>query len=220
MPGSAPRAGFVACHEVQGWFDCLMTEIFSRWGEHGPRPAPLEANADLFGSLVVQESVEVDCTPRAAWQLVIDIGRIGEFSPECVAAEWLGRDRQARVGARFEGTNRLSDGEDTATWVRPCTVTAADPDCRFAYVVGDRYDGTPASEWEFTLHQRADGRCQISQTFRHMQDGLSGLRHFADADPDRAAEIVAERIADLAGGMRATLHRMKAALEDGGSKDL
>jgi hypothetical protein len=48
--------------------------------------------------------------------------------------------------------------------------------------------------------------------------GLSGLRHFADADPGRASEIVAERIADLAGGMRATLHRMKAALEDGGIK--
>lgn len=58
------------------------------WGGHGDRPEPASVNDSLFGAFNASASVEVACTPLAAWGLVTDIGRIGEFSPECIAARW------------------------------------------------------------------------------------------------------------------------------------
>jgi Polyketide cyclase / dehydrase and lipid transport len=148
----------------------------------------------------------------AAWALVSDIARIGEFSPECVGAQWLDGAAGLAIGARFEGTNRVEYVEDEAVWIRPCTVTGVVAGVRFSYTVGDRYDGTPAREWEFLVADRPDG-CVITQTFRHLADGLSGLRVEADARPDEAAEVIARRSSDLRAGMRQTLERMRGVLE-------
>ena len=190
-----------------------MAQTISHWGEYGARPRPLAVNADLFAHLEVRESVEVDCTLKAAWSLVTDVTRIGEFSPECIDACWVDGTGEVRVGSRFDGTNRVVDDENEILWIRPCTVTAIEPGRRFAYAVGDRYDGSPASMWEFELEPRTGGVCRINQIFRHHRDGLSGLRHAADADPERAGEIVTARSAGVAEGMRQTLQRMKTVLE-------
>src|SRR5687767_8736031 len=118
-----------------------MTRTTSRWGEHGPRPEPLPTNRELFARFSVSATVDVAASPESAWGLVTDITRIGEFSPECVRAEWLGGAVQPAQGARFEGTNRIELGPaDDYVWIRPCTITAFEPPGRFSYVVGDRYD--------------------------------------------------------------------------------
>jgi hypothetical protein len=185
----------------------------SMWGTYGERPEPLAAHRELFSGLEVRASVEVECTPAAAWALITDIGRIAEFSPECVAARWLDGAEGPEVGARFEGTNRAGDGDDAYTWVRPCTVTACDRERVFAYDVGDRYDGTAASTWTFVVEPAGDRGCRIQQQFRHAPDGLSGLREIADSDPVQAEEIIRLRATDLQTGMTRTLHKMKSALE-------
>jgi hypothetical protein len=191
---------------------CSVERLISRWGEHGPRPEPLAINADLFASLQIVESVEVHCDVAAAWQLITDVTRIGEFSPECVEARWLDGGG-LRVASRFEGTNRRVSDTSEAIWIRPCTVTAVEPMTKFAYAVGDRYDGTPSASWEFNIKPLGRTRCRIRQSFGHERDGLSGLRGFADAEPERARQIVADRRIDLQRGMRQTLMRMKALLE-------
>jgi uncharacterized protein YndB with AHSA1/START domain len=189
-----------------------MPGSVSMWGTYGDRPEPLAAHRELFSALDVRASVEVECPPTAAWRLITDIARIAEFSPECVAARWLDGAEGPEVGARFEGTNRVGDGDGAYTWIRPCTVTACDPNRVFAYDVGDRYDGTAASTWTFVLEPAADG-CRIQQTFRHAPDGLSGLREIADSDPVQAEDIIRLRAADLQTGMTRTLHAMKSVLE-------
>jgi polyketide cyclase/dehydrase/lipid transport protein len=152
-----------------------MATYVSRWGEHGERPAPRAENGTLFGSFTLTESISVRYSPAAAWELITDIGRIGEFSSECIGAQWIAGATGPAVGARFEGTNRLRLGEEEFIWIGPCTVTAHVPGERFAYVVGDRFDGTAATEWEWRL-DAVPGGCRISQTFRHRADGLSGIR--------------------------------------------
>jgi hypothetical protein len=187
--------------------------VVSRWGEHGSRPTPLGTNDQLFARIVVHPSVHIAGTAAAAWALVADVTRIGEFSPECCAARWTGSNPGPHVGARFEGTNHIFDGGDDLTWIRPCTVVVAQSGESFGYVVGDRYDGSPASHWLYEIHSSWPGNCRIDLTFRHVPGGLSGLRLRADADPEHAAQIVAARTADLAAGMRTTLARMKSTLE-------
>jgi hypothetical protein len=187
---------------------------FSRWGKYGDRPEPLAANDALFGAFAASASVDVACDPRAAWGLVTDVRRIGEFSPECIAAQWIDGASGPSVGARFEGTNRVIDEANDVdyTWVLPCTVTAARPPERFSYTVGDRYDGTPATEWDISIEPTPTG-CRITEHFRHLPQGLTGIRHLADADPEHADAIVGGRARGLADGIVTTLRRMKLVLE-------
>ena len=187
-----------------------MKSIVSRWGEHGDRPEPASVNDSLFGAFTTSASVEVACTPLAAWELITTIERIGEFSPECIDAKWIDGASGPSVGARFEGTNRvaLEANDSEYIWIRPCTVTAAQPPVRFGYTVGDRYDGTPTTTWDIEIEATATG-CRITQQFRHLPRGLSGVRYQADADPARAEDIVNARAQDLSEAMVQTLHRMK-----------
>ena len=191
----------------------VQTSI-SRWGEHGQRPRPASVNESRFAEFGASASVEVACSPVAAWQLVTDIPRIGAFSPECVAATWMNGAAGPAEGARFEGTNRVVDEatDNEFVWVRPCMVTVAKPPERFSYTVGDRYDGTPATLWDFQI-EATDTGCRITQRFQHLPQGLSGIRLQADADPTRAEAIIEERTRALAAGMDETLRRMKYMLE-------
>lgn len=184
------------------------------WGENGDRPEPAPVNDSLFANFRASVSVEVACSPEAAWDLVTDIGRIGEFSPECIGARWMDGSSGPSVGARFEGTNRAFDETDDTEliWIRPCTVTAAEAPGRFSYTVGDRYDGTPASSWDIEIEPTPTG-CRVTQRFEHLAQGLSGIRHQCDDDPDRAESIVKERVEQLTAGMNQTLRRMKNLLE-------
>jgi hypothetical protein len=185
----------------------------SLWGTYGPRPEPNHALDALFGSMTAAAHVDVACGVAQAWDLVSTVERIGEFSPECVEAAWLPDRRRDSVGARFEGRNRVVHDEGTAEWVRPCEVLEWDPPRRFAWAVGDRFDGTPASWWAFEVSE-IPGRVRITQHFRHYPDGLSGVRGGAEEDPENASAFVAARLEDLRHAMTQTLQRMKDVLEN------
>jgi hypothetical protein len=196
--------------------DPVVQTIVSRWGEHGDRPAPAVVNDGLFASFAATASIDVACPPLDAWQLITDIERIGEFSPECIAAKWIDGASGPEIGARFEGTNHLITtyrGDDIDfTWIRVCTVTAVHQPSHFAYTVGDRFDGTPACSWEFRIDP-LDGGCRISQRFQHLPQGLSGTRLAADSSPRDAEHEVRARQGSLTEDMNETLHRVKQVLE-------
>jgi len=178
---------------------------------------------ELFNDFHVEVEVGVATSPEAVWKLITDVVRIGEFSPECARAEWLDGATGPAIGARFAGTNRRSlpreftgtdDLADTLSeWTRACTVTASDRPRVFAYVVGDRIDGSPASEWRFEVTPDARGS-RLVQRFRHLPQGRTGTRLMAENQPERAAEIVAWRRGDLTTAMRQTLDRMRSDLEN------
>ncbi len=140
------------------------------------------------------------------------IARIGESSPDCIGARWIGGYETATGGAQFKGINRkIVDGEQLI-WIRPCTVVIADSGRTFGFVVGDRYDGTPASHRLYQFRTAATRPVTHRRHFRHLRDGQSGLRHQADADPQYATEIIATRIGELEHGVRTSLERMRIAL--------
>jgi len=184
----------------------------SMWGEHGPRPALNHELDELFRLMTAVGSVDVDCSPQQAWALISDIERIGEFSPECVEAWWVEGFPPAGVGGRFEGRNRLVQGDDVLEWIRPCDVLEWDPPTSFSYTVGDRYDGSPATRWTFTVEPR-EGGARLRLAFAHLPDGLSGIRGAAESQPLDAPAIVKSRVAQLHGGIHQTLAAMKSVLE-------
>jgi Polyketide cyclase / dehydrase and lipid transport len=77
-----------------------------------------------------QATVHVDAPAEAIYDLVADVTRIGEFSPECRRAEWLGDARQARAGARFRGRNAANK---LSRWSRICEVLTAKPGREFSF---------------------------------------------------------------------------------------
>ena len=57
----------------------------------------------------VNASVErtIAASPQDLYAIVADVTRIGELSPECTGAEWVGGATHAVEGARFKGKNEL-----------------------------------------------------------------------------------------------------------------
>ena len=144
------------------------------------------------------------------WRLVADVTRIGEWSPECVAAAWRpgeepGPDGTPRTGATFDGRNDYGHGVQDPV---ECVVTEVVPRSVFEYVVldDDRDVTRPGSIWRYELAPAAGGTL-IRQRFTH-GSGLTGVREGTIVHPDRAGAIVANRLAVLHRNMTTTITRM------------
>lgn len=151
-----------------------------------------------------QVEVVLDAPPERVFALLTDVERTGGLGPENARNVWAGDARG--VGAVFRGTNDRAG----RVWEVPGTVVEHVPPSRFAYVVGD--PACPSASWSYDLTAVAGGT-RVVQRFLH-GPGMTYLRRAVDKHPDRAAELVAGRLAELERGMRATLQAAAALLQD------
>jgi hypothetical protein len=70
-------------------------------------------------------SLHIAAPVEEVWDLVSDVTRIGEFSPETFEAEWTRGSTGPEVGASFKGHVRRN-GVGPTYW-SPCQVTACVP---------------------------------------------------------------------------------------------
>jgi len=137
------------------------------------------------------------------WDLVADVTRIGEFSPETFEAEWLAGATGPETGARFRGHVKRN-GKGPVYWTT-CTVTVCEPGREFAFCVGAA--GKPLNTWRYLLTPRADGT-DVTESFELSPLPLLRL-YWALLGWTRRRTNIA--------GMRATLQRMKAVAEEPGT---
>ncbi len=106
----------------------------------------------------VRETMEIDAPAARVYELVSDLPRMGEWSPECERVLWRGKAKVPVKGARFAGYNRRG----TLRWVTFGTVLAAEPGRHFAFEV---YVGpVKLSLWEYFIVPREDGRgCTVAE---------------------------------------------------------
>jgi uncharacterized protein YndB with AHSA1/START domain len=140
----------------------------------------------------------------AVWAGITAVERYGEWSPECYYGAWL--DEVLAPGARFEARNRFPDGLETYV---TCVVTAAEEQRRFGWDVYGGQD-VPFAHWEYALEDRGS-ETLVRQSFSH-GPGNSGLRAGVERNPDRAAEVIRNRLDELAANMKSTLAAMESAL--------
>ena len=161
--------------------------------------------------LTATAEVAVAACPDLVWNLVADVTRVGEWSPECIRAAWHADPGRPQPGARFTGHNRLSNGFEYEV---TCVVTEADRPRAFAWLVLDDSGdpARPSSSWRYRIDPLPGGGSRVRQRFTH-GPGASFLRAVATEAPDRAAEIIAARLDGLRTNMSATLRAMKAAAE-------
>ena len=153
----------------------------------------------LLKPLQGEVSVLVDAAPEAVWDLVTDVTRIGEFSPETFEARWTRGSTGPVVGAFFKGHVKRN-GVGPTYWSL-CEVTACVPNEVFEFAVG--FEGTKLTNWGYRLEPAGDGT-RVTEYFR-LQPTPAMRVYWAVLGPLRGRTN--ER------GMRTTLERMKAVLE-------
>jgi uncharacterized protein YndB with AHSA1/START domain len=165
---------------------------------------------DVTGLTAAADEV-VAAPPELVWDLVADVTQVGQWSPECIGADWLGEPGRPHPGARFTGHNRFPDGFEYEV---TCVVTAAERPRAFAWVVLDDSGdpGRPSSLWRYRIDPLPDGGSLVRQRFTH-GPGVSYLREIAATAPSGAAGIIAARRDELQANMSATLRAIKAAAE-------
>jgi uncharacterized protein YndB with AHSA1/START domain len=150
----------------------------------------------MKGSVTVSFAVP----PDQVWDLVSDVTRIGEFSPETFEAQWLGGADGPRAGARFRGHVRRN-GRGPVYWTK-CTVVASDPGREFAFAVNGPGDSV-LNTWRYRLEPSAAGT-EVTESFELPATPVNRLYW---ALTGRA------RMRTNLDGMRTTLEKMKAIAE-------
>ena len=89
-------------------------------------------------------SRRIAATPEAVYDLVADVTRMGEWSPETTSADWLDGVDAAAPGARFTGKNQLG----FLSWSTKPTVLTAERGREFSFEVPGK--GGPVWTYRFT----------------------------------------------------------------------
>jgi len=146
----------------------------------------------------VEVTTTIAARPAVVYDLIADVTRMGEWSPETTSCRWVDGDC-ATLGARFRGTNR----HRLARWTTSCTVTAADPGRRFAFDV--TWGPWAVSEWSYDI-EPAEGGCRITESWTDRR--TTGLRVGSPL-----VLGISDRAAHNRNGMESTLRALKAAAE-------
>jgi len=144
-------------------------------------------------------SVTMAARPEIVWDLVSDVTRIGEFSPETFEAVWLRGATGPAVGARFKGHVKRN-GVGPVYWTL-CEVTDLVPGEHFEFAV--LVKGQTINRWGYRL-AAVDGGTEVTEYF--------------SLKPSLFTRIYWTALGALRGktnerGMRQTLERIKAVAE-------
>ena len=156
-----------------------------------------------------EASVHICAPPEAVYDLIADITRMGERSPECYRAEWLDgaewieRDGTADVGTRFRGHNRIG----FIKWATTCNITAAERGHKFAFSVVDGH-GREETRWLYAISPDRGG-CTVTESYQFLWCPVAA----------RIAELPFPRDRQLRRGIGQTLANLKATAEQQVSRD-
>ncbi len=113
-------------------------------------------------------TVTMHAPAAAVWDLVSDVTRIGEFSPETLQAEWLGDAHGPKLGAEFRGQVKRN-GRGPLYWTT-CRVTMCEPERDFGFAV--LAAGRPVNNWRYHLEASADGSTtEVTESF-HLEPSI------------------------------------------------
>jgi uncharacterized protein YndB with AHSA1/START domain len=148
-----------------------------------------------------EASRHIATPPALLYDLVSDVTRMGQWSPECVRCEWLDEATGPAAGARFKGTNKRG----VVRWSTTARVLAAERGREFTFVTGHR--GHDETRWTYRFEPEGDGT-RVTETFEMLADLPWYLRVV-----ERVVMRVKDRKADLELGMAETLRRLAIAAE-------
>lgn len=142
---------------------------------------------------------EIGAPAEQVWEMVSDLRRMGEWSPENVGGEWMGGATGPEPGAKFRGSNENGKKK----WKSVVTVGDADPGRTFSFRV--TAFGLKIADWGYDFEPTPTG-CRVTETWTDLRPGW--FKPLA-----RVATGVAERQSHTRAGVELTLERLAAAAE-------
>jgi len=148
----------------------------------------------------------VDLPIERVWELVTDVPRHGEWSPECVHTAWLDEAAHHEVGDRFAGRNVFPNGHEATA---DCVVAElARPEVFAWHVLDD--EERPGSIWRYELTRDGADRTRLVHSFEH-GPGNTGARVMAEESPtgldERLGQIRRNITASLGAMLDGTSYR-------------
>ena len=137
----------------------------------------------------------VPATPEAVWEVVSDLPRMGELSPEATGGSWVKGDGPA-VGSVFKGTN----AQGKRSWSTKAQVTRSAQGRGFEFHV--RAFGFPVADWAYDLEE-VPGGTRVTESWTDRRNG-------AFARIGGKVTGVADRESFAAESMEQTLAALKA----------
>ena len=141
----------------------------------------------------------VQATAEEVYDLVADLPRMGEWSPECQEVEWTDGATSPTVGATFVGHNKGGPA-GLMRWSRRGRVLVAERGRSFAFVTEE--GGRESTEWRYDFEQ-VEGGTRVTESY-----DVRWIPTWA-----RIVDVPTNRHKELAEGMEHTLGRLKAAAE-------
>jgi uncharacterized protein YndB with AHSA1/START domain len=116
----------------------------------------------------LSESLTIAAPADLVYDLVADLPRMGEWSPECERVTWRGGATCAAQGARFVGHNKAG----VVRWMTQGEVVIADPGHRLAFEI--TFGPLKIARWEY-LFVPDDGdilTCTVVEEWTDRRPGL------------------------------------------------
>ena len=145
-----------------------------------------------------QASIEIAALPESVYDLVAEITRMGEWSPECYRCEWVGDLHKPVVGARFRGHNRMG----LLRWSTTCQIVTADRGREFAFTVMHDKDDRESTRWRYCM-SASDTGTLLTESFEFVWCPL----------PSRVGELFLPRGRVLRAGVNKTVERIREIAE-------
>lgn len=150
----------------------------------------------------LEVSRDIAASAEAVFVAITDISRMGEWSPECVRAEWSEGFSEPAVGAMFMGHNVNGENE----WSIESKVVELVENERFFFdCISSITPGYVFARWGYRIDPTDTG-CTVTE---YWQD----LRPDFMIERSAKASGVSDRVAHNRAGMKATLDRVAAAVE-------
>lgn len=140
-------------------------------------------------------SIDIAAPAERVYDLVADVTRMGDWSPECTGCEWL--DAPGEVGSSFRGHNRRGP----ARWSTTARVLVADRPRAFSFATLHR--GQIATRWSYQLE--GDDSTTLTETFESVSTPwlIAAVERW----------VLRDRQTQLEAGMAETLAAIKKAAE-------
>jgi hypothetical protein len=146
-----------------------------------------------------QVELEIEADAGLLYDMVSDLPRIGEWSPECESVDWEGEVTVPVVGTTFVGHNAVGPGRHIR-YSRHGSVLAAEPGKEFTFITDE--GGRPSTAWRYTFEPTANGT-RVTEGYE-----VRWIPTWA-----RILDVPLNRHKELLKGMRTTLERLKVAAE-------
>jgi uncharacterized protein YndB with AHSA1/START domain len=142
---------------------------------------------------------EIAAPPERVFEMVSELSRMGEWSPENTGGKWLGGASGPTMGAKFKGTNKSGRHR----WSTLVTVTRCEPGRAFEFEVSSM--GLKVARWGYDIEPNGTG-CTVTEHWTDRRGRLLATMGPVVSGSDHSGEF-------NRAGMQATLERLAAAAE-------